>query len=313
VNGCQVLLIEREDAVGERFHLPADHGQGGAQLVSDVGHHGASLLLVALQVSCHLVERLRQVAYLVVRIDGHAVGQLSRANTLGGVAHRPQRASQGLGEQQAQHQRREAGNPPSNEDRAVQALGELALAGAADGEQVAHHPAVRDNGLATGDEFRIKVLPDVLLGAVRHHPSLAVHHHQRDTLPRGGGHRPALHPAAAGASREPDLGRLEELPCLLPVSADGIGLTERACQYGGVGAERHGDVFLEESPHGAVYPEGKRPHGNQHGESEDQHQFDGERQAAKHSSPRAFYTPRHELLAGNWAVGALPQSFAEGS
>ena len=73
----QVFHGQRVDTVLHRLQVGALHGERVAQLVSDVGGHGAAGCLGPLQRLCHVVERLSERGDFVAAAHRHPLAQVA--------------------------------------------------------------------------------------------------------------------------------------------------------------------------------------------------------------------------------------------
>ena len=166
----QIRRCRLHDAVRHVLHHGLQRGDGGSQLMADVGDHIPPHLVGMLQLLGHLVEGARQLAHLVVAVcpgfDPDRV--VAVGHGLGGVRHLPQRRGQAPGEEigdaERHDERQRHRDPPAPAEFEQEPCHDERDGGGEDDDdgQFGFQGVQQTNG-----PFRVQNGPERLLGGMR--------------------------------------------------------------------------------------------------------------------------------------------------
>ena len=164
----------RLEVVGHRVVEALELGVLGRE----VGALGAQRLLVRAQVARHAVERAREVAELVGRVERQRVVEVARGDLAGGAAHLGERAGERAREEQAREQRRarasrRSTSPPSESSEVRWPLHSSAVRFSSSGPQRGLPGGLRERRRRPSPPSRRPRRPEAELGLVR--PAAADH------------------------------------------------------------------------------------------------------------------------------------------
>ena len=125
VDGVKVLGVGLHQAVLYGLNVALDVGQGSAQFVGNVGHHGPALTFRILQGISHVVECVAQFGNFVAPLDVDAAGQVAATQPARGGGEAAYGAQNPAGEQQHQDDSHNTGDEPGHDQRPIDSLGEL--------------------------------------------------------------------------------------------------------------------------------------------------------------------------------------------
>ena len=160
IHRCEALGGRLQHPVAERLQVAGDHGQGGAQVVGDIGGHLAAELDGAGQIGAHVVELPGEHPQLVARAHRHALVQVAAGDALGSggqLAHRPgDHPCQQQAERERDSHHHYGGHAERQIDmRQVPLLGHIPNSGEIRGDEGPNGAPIDNNGRAARELARI--------------------------------------------------------------------------------------------------------------------------------------------------------------